>query len=110
MSLVQCLPGPRKNGQTMIRCAPRRTQLSYAVAIDGSAISMWAGSTMSYFFSNRCEQRCDFFEHLVALFAARAVIDNDDATLEHVLPYPFRSTSVASDSIFWLFRMKYIFT
>jgi hypothetical protein len=47
MSPVQCLPGPRKNGQTTTRVAPRFTHAAYAVAIDGSASSMCAGSTMS---------------------------------------------------------------
>jgi acetylornithine deacetylase/succinyl-diaminopimelate desuccinylase-like protein len=57
MSPVQCLPGPRKKGQTITRVAPRATQRAYAVAIDGSASSMCAGSTISYVSRNRSPNR-----------------------------------------------------
>ncbi len=47
MSWFQCFPGSRKYGWMTTIVAPRSTQRSKAVAMDGSASSMCAGSTMS---------------------------------------------------------------
>jgi hypothetical protein len=46
MSSCQCRPGDKKYGDTATVVAPRSTHRENAVSIDGSASSMWAGSTI----------------------------------------------------------------
>ena len=96
MSAVQCFPGPRKNGQTMIRVAPRCTHLPYAVPIEGSVETTTDEVIFPSGLDGRVQVRdCEGCEHTTLQLDkdTKCILAGQTVTLRDMAAYAHRTSA-----------------